>query len=359
MDWPCLCAVQAFSEISGIITMFYVVRTLSPYTEYEFYVIAVNNIGRGPPSLPATTTTGETEMESAPRNVEVKPLSSSTMLITWEPPETPNGQVTGYKVYYTTNPNQPEASWDSQMETNDMTTISELTPHAIYTIRVQAFTSMGAGPLSNPVQVKAQQGVPSQPSNFRATDVGETAVTLQWSRPTHSGENIVHYELYWNDTYANEQHHQRIPNTETYTLSSLYPDTLYYFWLSARSQRGEGATTPPIPVRTKQYVPGAPPRNVTVEATSPTTINVSWLPPPVERSNGAIVYYKVFFVEVGRSDSEATVTTLNSTNLVLDELKRWTEYKIWVLAGTSVGDGPRSYPYTVRTHEDGMYCTIC
>uniref|UniRef100_A0A182UAS5 Fibronectin type-III domain-containing protein n=1 Tax=Anopheles melas TaxID=34690 RepID=A0A182UAS5_9DIPT len=131
--------------------MFYVVRTLSPYTEYEFY---------------------------------------------------------GYKVYYTTNPNQPEASWDSQMETNDMTTISELTPHAIYTIRVQAFTSMGAGPLSNPVQVKAQQGVPSQPSNFRATDVGETAVTLQWSRPTHSGENIVHYELYWNDTYANEQHHQ-------------------------------------------------------------------------------------------------------------------------------------------------------
>ncbi|XP_053675759.1 tyrosine-protein phosphatase Lar [Anopheles nili] len=345
-------ANQAFSEISGIITMFYVVRTLSPYTEYEFYVIAVNNIGRGPPSLPATTTTGETEMESAPRNIEVKPLSSSTMLITWEPPETPNGQVTGYKVYYTTTPNQPEASWDSQMETNDMTTISELTPHAIYTIRVQAFTSMGAGPLSNPVQVKAQQGVPSQPSNFRATDVGETAVTLQWSRPTHSGENIVHYELYWNDTYANEQHHQRIPNTETYTLSSLYPDTLYYFWLSARSQRGEGATTPPIPVRTKQYVPGAPPRNVTVEATSPTTINVSWLPPPVERSNGAIVYYKVFFVEVGRTDSEATVTTLNSTSLVLDELKRWTEYKIWVLAGTSVGDGPRSYPYTVRTHED-------
>ncbi|XP_035795173.1 tyrosine-protein phosphatase Lar-like isoform X2 [Anopheles albimanus] len=353
-------ANQAFSEISGIITMFYVVRTLSPYTEYEFYVIAVNNIGRGPPSLPATTTTGETgdsiyggsKMESAPRNIEVKPLSSSTMLITWEPPETPNGQVTGYKVYYTTNPNQPEASWDSQKETNDMTTISDLTPHAIYTIRVQAFTSMGAGPLSNPVQVKAQQGVPSQPSNFRATDVGETAVTLQWSRPAHSGENIVHYELYWNDTYANEQHHQRIPNTESYTLSSLYPDTLYYFWLSARSQRGEGATTPPIPVRTKQYVPGAPPRNVTVEATSPTTINVSWLPPPVERSNGAIVYYKVFFVEVGRSDSEATVTTLNSTSIVLDELKRWTEYKIWVLAGTSVGDGPRSYPYTVRTHED-------
>lgn len=46
---------------------------------------------------------------------------------------------------------------------------------------------------------------------------------------------------------------RRIPITETYTLNGLYPNTLYYIWLAARSQRGEGATTPPIAVRTKQY----------------------------------------------------------------------------------------------------------
>lgn len=51
---------QAYSETSGIITMFYVVRGLSPYTEYEFHVIGVNNIGRGPASSPVSTTTGET-----------------------------------------------------------------------------------------------------------------------------------------------------------------------------------------------------------------------------------------------------------------------------------------------------------
>lgn len=50
-----------------------------------------------------------------------------------------------------------------------------------------------------------------------------------------------------------EKHCRRIANTETYKLTGLYPDTLYYVWLAARSQRGEGATTPPIPVRTKQY----------------------------------------------------------------------------------------------------------
>jgi Fibronectin type III domain len=56
----CFHVSQAYSETSGIITMFYVVRGLSPYTEYEFHVIGVNNIGRGPPSAPVSTTTGET-----------------------------------------------------------------------------------------------------------------------------------------------------------------------------------------------------------------------------------------------------------------------------------------------------------
>ncbi|KZC05677.1 Receptor-type tyrosine-protein phosphatase delta, partial [Dufourea novaeangliae] len=352
---------QAFAEISGITTMYYHVRSLSPYTEYELYVIAVNAIGRGPPSAPVTVTTGETTESTnggakpgtAPRKVQVRPLSSSTMVIQWDEPETPNGQVTGYKVYYTTDPNQQMASWQYQMVDNSqLTTVSDLTPHTIYTIRVQALTSVGPGPLSLPVQIKTQQGVPSQPEMLTAVDIGETKVTLQWSKPAHSAENILSYELYWNDTYAKEKHHRKLPVVENYTLSGLYPNTVYYVWLAAKSQRGEGATTIPHPVRTKPFAPGAPPRNVSGQAISPTSILVTWEPPPAEHSNGRIAYYKLQVVESGRSDSEARVIKLNDTQFVLDELKKWTEYRIWVLAGTSVGDGPPSYPISVRTHED-------
>ena len=35
----------------------------SPYTTYEFGVLAVNNVGRGPKSVPAIATTGETSKE--------------------------------------------------------------------------------------------------------------------------------------------------------------------------------------------------------------------------------------------------------------------------------------------------------
>lgn len=88
------------------------------------------------------------------------------------------------------------------VDNNQLTTISELKAHAIYTIRVQAFTSVGPSPLSAPVSVKTQQGVPSQPQNFRAHTIGESSVTFTWSKPSHSSEVIVSYELYWNDTYA-------------------------------------------------------------------------------------------------------------------------------------------------------------
>ena len=51
-------------------------------------------------------------------------------------------------------------------------------------------------------QVKTQQGVPGQPTNFRVIESRATDVSLKWDPPTHAGENIISYELYWNDTYG-------------------------------------------------------------------------------------------------------------------------------------------------------------
>ncbi|XP_017884551.1 tyrosine-protein phosphatase Lar isoform X7 [Ceratina calcarata] len=358
---------QAFAEISGITTMYYHVRSLSPYTEYELYVIAVNTIGRGPPSAPVTVTTGETTESTnggakpgtAPRKVQARPLSSTTMVIQWDEPETPNGQVTGYKVYYTTDQNQPMASWEHQMVDNSqLTTISELTPHTIYTIRVQALTSVGPGPLSTPIQIKTQQGVPSQPEMLTAVDIGETKVTLQWTKPAHSAENIISYELYWNDTYAQEKHHRKIPVTENYTLTGLYPNTLYYIWLAAKSQRGEGATTIPCPVRTKQYaekIPGDP-QDVKATPINSTAVHVEWKPPKSKDQNGVIRGYQIHVQEVReegkdllnepirRDVQEDGVLEVNITGLQPD-----TRYSVQVAALTRKGDGDRSTPVHVRT----------
>lgn len=47
------------NEAKDVWTTEHVVRHLSPFTMYEFFVSAVNNIGRGVPSFPLNVLTGE------------------------------------------------------------------------------------------------------------------------------------------------------------------------------------------------------------------------------------------------------------------------------------------------------------
>ncbi|XP_077498928.1 tyrosine-protein phosphatase Lar isoform X4 [Amblyomma americanum] len=349
-------ANREYSETSGITTPFHHVRDLSPYTEYEFYVIAVNDLGRGSPSVPVTVTTGETEPGSAPRNLQARTLSSSTVVVQWDPPKEPNGQVMGYNVYYTTQPSIPTQSWSAQtVDNNQLTTISNLTPQTIYTIRVQAFTSRGPGPFSSPVQVKTQQGVPSQPRNLKAVAVSPTAIQLNWTRPLDPAETVLGYELYWNDTFTQQQEQRPLPDGQSFLLEGLYPDTVYYVWLAARSRAGEGAATPPLPVRTDQYVPGEP-RTVKVAALNSTALAVSWKPPSNRDRNGLIRGYQIHVQEMNRHGDlineplRYDVADENAEEYNVTGLQPDTEYSVQVAAVTRKGDGSRSRPKMARTH---------
>lgn len=105
-------------------------------------------------------------------------------------------------------------------------------------------------------------------------------------------------------------------------------------------------------------VPGAPPDLVKAYPESSTSIRVVWQPPPENKRNGKITYYKIFYVPNSRTDSDATMIEINDSDrqeFIIDELRKWTEYRIWMLAGTQIGDGPISYPVIIKTDEDGMY----
>ena len=105
-------------------------------------------------------------------------------------------------------------------------------------------------------------------------------------------------------------------------------------------------------------VPGAPPQMVNAYPESSTSLRIVWEPPPENKQNGVIAYYKIFYVPKTRSDSEATVIEIKNANareFVIDELMKWAGYRVWMLAGTSVGDGPKSAPIEIQTDEDGTY----
>ncbi|XP_043391905.1 receptor-type tyrosine-protein phosphatase S isoform X21 [Chelonia mydas] len=177
-----------------ITTTRYSIGGLSPNSEYEIWVSAVNTIGQGPPSESVVTRTGEQAPASAPRSVQGRMLSGTTMIIQWEEPVEPNGQIRGYRVYYTMEPDQPVSNWQKHnVDDSLLTTVGSLLEDETYTVRVLAFTSVGDGPLSDPIQVKTQQGVPGQPMNFQAEAKTETSIRVSWSPPRQ--EIIVKYEL--------------------------------------------------------------------------------------------------------------------------------------------------------------------
>ncbi|XP_036019778.1 receptor-type tyrosine-protein phosphatase F isoform X20 [Mus musculus] len=344
-----------FQEVDGVASTRYSIGGLSPFSEYAFRVLAVNSIGRGPPSEAVRARTGEQAPSSPPRRVQARMLSASTMLVQWEPPEEPNGLVRGYRVYYTPDSRRPLSAWHKHnTDAGLLTTVGSLLPGITYSLRVLAFTAVGDGPPSPTIQVKTQQGVPAQPADFQANAESDTRIQLSWLLPPQ--ERIVKYELvYWAAEDEGQQHKVTFDPTSSYTLEDLKPDTLYHFQLAARSDLGVGVFTPTVEARTAQSTPSAPPQKVTCVSTGSTTVRVSWVPPPADSRNGIITQYSVAYEAVDGEDRKRHVVdgiSREHSSWDLLGLEKWTEYRVWVRAHTDVGPGPESSPVLVRTDED-------
>nr|6X3A_A Chain A, Receptor-type tyrosine-protein phosphatase delta [Homo sapiens] len=101
--------------------------------------------------------------------------------------------------------------------------------------------------------------------------------------------------------------------------------------------------------------PSAPPQDISCTSPSSTSILVSWQPPPVEKQNGIITEYSIKYTAVdGEDDKPHEILGIPSdtTKYLLEQLEKWTEYRITVTAHTDVGPGPESLSVLIRTNED-------
>ncbi|KAM6035789.1 receptor-type tyrosine-protein phosphatase delta isoform 9-T12 [Theristicus caerulescens] len=331
---------EPYKEIDGVATTRYSVAGLSPYSEYEFRVVAVNNIGRGPPSEPVSTRTSEQAPSSAPRNVQARMLSSTTILVQWEEPEEPNGQIQGYRVYYTMDPTQHVNSWmKHNVADSHITTIGNLVPQKTYSVKVLAFTSVGDGPLSSDIQVITQTGVPGQPLNFKAEPESETSILLSWTPPR--SDTISSYELVYKDGEHGEEQRVSTEPTTSYRLQGLRPNSLYVFRLAARSPQGLGASTAEISARTMQSMFA---KNFHVKAVMKTSVLLSWEIP--ENYNSALPF-KILY-----DDGKMVVEVDGrATQKLITNLKPETSYS-FVLTNRGNSAGGLQHRVTAKTAPD-------
>nr|XP_040038561.1 receptor-type tyrosine-protein phosphatase S-like isoform X22 [Gasterosteus aculeatus aculeatus] len=357
---------DSYKEIDGVATTRYSVGGLSPYSDYEFRVVAVNNIGRGPPSESIEAKTAEQAPSTAPRQVRGHMLSTTTAVIHWDEPEEANGQIMGYRVYYTMDSAQHVNFWEKQIvRGSNFVTIQGLIPNKTYYIKVLAYTSVGDGPLSADLQIIAKTGVPSQPTDFKGEAKSETSVLLSWIAPAQTGQEnqITGYELMYRKRDDKEEKRISFEPTTTYLLRDLKPFTTYTFRLAARSKHGVGAYTNEISAETPQTLPSGPPRKVEVEAVNSSSIKVIWRSPMPTKQHGQIRGYQVHYVRMvnGEPTGQPVVKDIlmddaqweydDSTEheMIITELQAETTYSVTVGAYTTKGDGARSKPKLITT----------
>eukprot|EP00063_Salmo_salar_P021572 XP_013996407.1 PREDICTED: receptor-type tyrosine-protein phosphatase delta-like isoform X3 [Salmo salar] len=262
-----------YETVDSITTTRYSIGGLYPNTEYEIRVSAFNSIGQGPSSTRVEARTGEQAPASPPRNVQARIISKNTVMVRWEEPEEPNGQVKGYRVYYTMDPSQPMSLWQiHNVQDSTITSIQSLVPSETYTVRVLAFTSVGDGPFSDPVHVKVLPGVPGQPGKFKVGKVTETSIELTWE-PSYIKEGIVNYELLYKPVKFGSLEKLTFGPRASYTVEGLRANTEYSFSLAAISNKGIGAFTNELVQRTAQ---ANVPRNFSVNLATKTSVLLTW-----------------------------------------------------------------------------------
>lgn len=101
--------------------------------------------------------------------------------------------------------------------------------------------------------------------------------------------------------------------------------------------------------------PTAPPQQIKATPISSQIIRVRWDLPPLHHRNGLIKGYRVKYTEVSSAKLSLEQEIIGNHYAELTNLKKYTLYRISVLAFTNGGDGKLSDTYLARTLEDGKF----
>uniref|UniRef100_A0A8C1XBX9 Sidekick cell adhesion molecule 2b n=1 Tax=Cyprinus carpio TaxID=7962 RepID=A0A8C1XBX9_CYPCA len=243
-------------------------------------------------------------------------------------------------------------------------TVNGLIPARSYQFRLCAVNDVGKGQFSKETdRVSLPEEPPSAPpQNVIASGRTNQSIMIQWQPPPESHQNgilrgyIIRYRLTGlpvDIQYKNISN----PDVTNLLLEDLIIWTNYEIEVAAYNGAGLGVYSHKVTEWTLQGVPTIAPGNVKAEPVNSTTIRFTWTAPNPQFINGINQGYKLLAWEPGKED-EMTIVTVrpNFQDSVhvghITGLKKFSEYFTSVLCFTTPGDGPRSPPRRLRTHED-------
>ncbi|XP_069612304.1 neurofascin isoform X7 [Ranitomeya imitator] len=228
---------------------------LSPYVNYQFRVLALNDLGSSMPSPSSERyQTNGAPPEVNPGDIRGAGTRKDNMEITWTPLN--STQAYGPNLRYNVKWRQRHTGepWSNVTVWTNKHVVWNTPVYTPYEIRVQAENEFGRSPEPNTVIGYSGEDLPSQPKNFRFSEPNREAIFLDWSPPEHPNGNLtgygLRYQAFNGSRFSRPVVEILSPNQTKFTITRTDPISRYRITLSARTQVGPGeAVTVDTPLR--------------------------------------------------------------------------------------------------------------
>ncbi|XP_007523205.2 neurofascin isoform X13 [Erinaceus europaeus] len=325
---------------------------LSPYVNYQFRVIAVNEVGSSHPSLPSERyRTSGAAPESNPTDVKGEGTRKNNMEITWTPMNATSAFGPNLRYIVKWRRRETRETWNNVTVWGSRYVVGQTPVYVPYEIRVQAENDFGKGPEPDTVIGYSGEDYPrAAPTDVKIRVLNSTAIGLQWNRvysDTVQGQLREYRAYYWRESsllknlwVSQKRQQASFPGDRPRgTVSRLFPYSNYKLEMVVVNGRGDGPRSETKEFTTPEGVPSAP-RRFRVRQPNLEMINLEWDHP--EHPNGIVTGYTLRYVpfngtKVGKQMVENF--SPNQTKFTVQRADPVSRYRFTLSARTQVGSG--------------------
>ncbi|XP_015740518.1 neurofascin isoform X22 [Coturnix japonica] len=221
------------------------VLSLSPYVNYQFRVIAVNDVGSSLPSTPSERyQTSGARPEINPTGVQGAGTQKNNMEITWTPLNATQAYGPNLRYIVRWRRRDPRGSWYNETVKAPRHVVWNTPIYVPYEIKVQAENDFGRAPEPETYIGYSGEDLPSSPRYLRIRQPNLESINLEWDHPEHPNGVLTGYSLRYQAFNGSKTGRTLVetfsPNQTRFTVQRTDPISRYRFFLRARTQVGDG-----------------------------------------------------------------------------------------------------------------------
>ncbi|XP_064450014.1 neurofascin isoform X11 [Mirounga angustirostris] len=328
------------------------VLRLSPYVNYQFRVIAINEVGSSHPSLPSERyRTSGAPPESNPADVKGEGTRKNNMEITWTPMNATSAFGPNLRYIVKWRRRETRETWNNVTVWGSRYVVGQTPVYVPYEIRVQAENDFGKGPEPDTVIGYSGEDYPrAAPTDVKIRVLNSTAISLQWNRvypDTVQGQLREYRAYYWRESsllknlwVSQKRQQASFPGDRPRgVVSRLFPYSNYKLEMVVVNGRGDGPRGETKEFTTPEGVPSAP-RRFRVRQPNLETINLEWDHP--EHPNGILIGYTLKYVAFNGTKLGKQIVenfSPNQTKFTVQRADPVSRYRFTLSARTQVGSG--------------------